>query len=207
MVETYTPDEFRAAFEHRRTQLAESQEDRQMIHRMAELVDDASASEASEQIVDLVLSGKRPSKELLETWCLGGAVFWREEHLSLGEGWPLTDCFGEDDEDLLPLGNPAEAVERLRDNWEGWYRGLCGTLFGKIPVRGADGRAVVLISVCRFGTTDMPLCVVRSEEYYMRMVRLTGTLWEGDFPNGDPMQASDDVLMQHILRAERFARK
>ncbi len=207
MDETYTPDEFRAAFEERRTQLAESQEDRDMFHRMAELVDDDQVSETSNQIVDLVFSGKRPRKELLETWCRGGAVFWREDHLSLGEGWPLTDCFGEDDEDLLPLGNPVEAVERLRENWDGWYRPVCGTLFGKIPVRAADGREAVLISVCRFGTADMPLCVVRSEGCFMRMVRLTGTLWEGDFPNGDPMQAADEVLMQHIIRAERFARK
>ena len=52
----------------------------------------------------------------------------------------------------------------------------------------------------------MPLCAVRSEKVFLRMIKLTGTLWGPDFNEGDPMQASDEVLMEHVVRAERFAR-
>ena len=100
---TYTPSEFRAEFIERRQGLARSREDRDAIRKMAELVSDNTAYQIGDQIVDLVTSGKRPGRELLEAWCRGGAVFWLDDHVSLGEGWPIIDFFGEED---LPVNNP-----------------------------------------------------------------------------------------------------
>ena len=201
----YNADEFQAKLHKARSSIPISQEDRQAIRDMAQLVDEDGALGAADQIVDLVFSRRRPDKKLLKEWCRGGAVFWQDDHLSLGEGWPLRTWFGVDEEDL-PRGDPQRAVAVLRENWDDWYRGF-GQLFGKVPIRASDGREVVLISTCGFGMTDTPLHVVRSEAFFMRVVRLTGTLWASDFSNGDPMQANDAVLIPHIIRAERFARK
>lgn len=201
----YNAGEFQAKLNKVRSSIPLSREDRAELHEMAQLVDGNAAPDAADQIVDLVLSGKRPDRSLLEEWCRGGAVFWQDDHLSLGEGWPLSTWFGAVEEDL-PRGDPERAVAVLRETWDDWYRSF-GQLFGKVPIRATDGREVVLISTCGFGMTDTPLHVVRSEAFFMRMVRVTGMLWARDFPNGDPMQADDAVLLQHVTRAEKFAPK
>ena len=201
----YNAGEFQAKLNELRSSFPISQEDRKTIRDMAQLVEEGGAPEAADQIVDLVLSGKRPDKTLLKEWCRGGAVFWQDDHLGLGKGWPISTWFGADEEDL-PRGDPDRTVAVLRENWDDWYEGF-GQFFGKVPIRASDGREVVLISTCGFGMTDTPLHVVRSEAFFMRVVRLTGTLWASDFSNGDPMQANDAVLIPHIIRAERFARK
>lgn len=201
----YGAGEFQAKLTKMRSSIPLSQEDRAELHEMAQLVDENAARGAADQIVDFVLSGKRPDKKLLEEWCRGGSVFWQNDHLSLGEGWPISTWFGVDEEELA-RGDPKRAVAVLRENWEEWYKAF-GQLFGKVPIRATDGREVVLISTCGFGMTDTPFHVVRSEAFFMRMVRVTGMLWASDFPNGNPMQADDAVLLQHVIRAERFARK
>lgn len=199
----YSGSEFQTKLNKLRSSIPVSQENRKAMRDTARLVDEGGALGAADQIVDLVLSGERPSKDLLKEWCRGGAVFWQDDHISLGEGWPISTWFGADEEDL-PRGDTQRAVTILRENWD-WYQAL-GQLFGKVPIRASDGREVALISTCGFGMTDTPLYVVRSEAFFMRVVRMTGMLWASDFSNGDPMQADDAVLIQHIGRAERFAR-
>ncbi len=199
-----SPSEFRNELERQRSNRLEQPEiDRDLLYEMAGQVVDEDARQAGDTIVDLVHSGKRPPSQLLETLCLGGAVFWTDAHTTLGEGWPIASMFGDTEEDL-PRKNPHRAVEVLRAEWV--VLKLLGQHFGKVAVRASDGREAILISACAWGHMDRPLVAVRTERHFMRYVRLTGILWGADHPNGDPMQASDQTLLQHIQRAEKFAR-
>lgn len=197
-----SPAEFEAEFHRRRLVLAESAADRDYIRLLAERVDDPRAMDAADHIVAAVRAGKRPSEDLVTICIRGGAVFWRPEHIPLGSGWPLHAWLGEFRQSGRTLEHD-HAVNALREYWED-IRPL-EELYGAIPVRASDGGEITLISVSGFGSTDMPLAFVRSPSVFMRMVRITGTLWADDFANRDPMMASDDVLAMHLRRAMRFA--
>ena len=198
-----SPKDFEAKFRQCRNSINHSSEHREHIHRLAEAVQDDRAQQAADQIVADVLAGRRPSADPVNVWLRGGAVFWQEGHLSLGDGWPLSGWSDEFPE-LLAANSPDQAVSALRENWddiEPFYES-----YGAIPIRASNGATATMISICSFASTDMPHRIVRSPEMFMRMVRLTGTLWRADFPNGDPMQASDEVLAAHLVRARRFSR-
>ena len=103
-----SPKDFEAEFRHRRELLNHSSEHLEHIQSLAQAVQDDRAQQAADQIVADVLAGRRPFADTVNVWLRGGAVFWQEGHLSLGDGWPLSGWFDEFPE-MLGCNSPDQA--------------------------------------------------------------------------------------------------
>lgn len=158
---------------------------------------------AADRIVEASRRNRQVEKRDLAIWLRDGAVFGQPDHALVGNAWSLASAISFLDISDEDLDDGLSAIVKLREGWAEFAPFYI--TYGSLPVTDSELRQCYLITACEPLSSDRPLCIVRDVDVFRRATRLSGTLWQHDFREDDPMTATDATLHSLLNRARKFA--